>query len=124
MDTLKEQETLLEALDLSVRTYRCLRRGGIDTLEELLYMTEWQLRSLKNLGPLTFKEIDDKLKELGLSLRTQNYIKVFDFDEHCNEYWYIIDDHGRPESDDDGNVMRFYDDDAGIDELLEQLNCA
>lgn len=61
----------VEQLNLSVRTLNCLRRGGINTVGDLIGKTERDLLSLRNFGQKSMNEIIDKLKELGLSLGTQ-----------------------------------------------------
>jgi len=58
----------VEQLDLSVRTMNCLRRGGIATVGELISKKPKDLLQLRNFGQKSFSEIEDKLKELGLSL--------------------------------------------------------
>ena len=61
----------VEQLDLSVRTMNCLRRGGILTVGELISKKPKELLQLRNFGQKSFREIEDKLKELGLSLSPQ-----------------------------------------------------
>lgn len=61
----------VEQLDLSVRTMNCLRRGGIATVGELISKKPKDLLQLRNFGQKSFHEIEDKLKELGLSLSPQ-----------------------------------------------------
>ena len=61
----------VEQLDLSVRTMNCLRRGGIATVGELIGKKAKDLLQLRNFGQKSFREIEDKLKELGLSLAPQ-----------------------------------------------------
>ena len=58
----------VEQLDLSVRTMNCLRRGGIATVGELISKKSKDLLRLRNFGQKSFREIEEKLKELGLSL--------------------------------------------------------
>ena len=57
-----------EDLDLSVRSYNCLRRAGINTVEELARHSEEDMMKVRNLGKKSLKEVKDKLDELGLSL--------------------------------------------------------
>lgn len=59
----------LEELDLSVRSYNCLKRNGINTVKELCDLRESELMTLRNLGKKSFMEIVEKLKTLGLHLR-------------------------------------------------------
>ena len=61
----------VEQLDLSVRTMNCLRRGGIATVGELIGKKAKDLLQLRNFGQKSFREIEDKLNELGLSLAPQ-----------------------------------------------------
>ena len=61
----------VEQLDLSVRTMNCLRRGGIATVGELISKKAKDLLQLRNFGQKSFREIEDKLNELGLSLAPQ-----------------------------------------------------
>ena len=60
---------MLEDLDLSVRSYNCLKRASIQTVEELVDKTEEDLMKVRNLGKKSFKEVKDKVEELGLSFR-------------------------------------------------------
>ena len=62
-------ETDLMDLKLTVRTYNCLRRRGIKTVEELCRWTESDVIRIRGLGSLAFDEIKDALKARGLSLR-------------------------------------------------------
>ena len=59
----------IEDLDLSVRSYNCLKRAGINTVQELANQTEEDMMKVRNLGRKSLKEVKDKLAELGLSLR-------------------------------------------------------
>ncbi len=67
MDRLMEMT--VEELDLSVRSYNCLKRAGINTVDELIRKTEDDLMKVRNLGKKSLAEIKEKLEELGLSLR-------------------------------------------------------
>jgi DNA-directed RNA polymerase subunit alpha len=67
MDRLMEMT--VEELDLSVRSYNCLKRAGINTVDELVRKTEEDLMKVRNLGKKSLAEITEKLVELGLSLR-------------------------------------------------------
>ncbi|HEY8436948.1 MAG TPA: DNA-directed RNA polymerase subunit alpha [Haloplasmataceae bacterium] len=62
-------EMNIEELDLSVRSYNCLKRAGINTVQELVNQTEEDLMKVRNLGRKSLKEVKDKLAELNLSLR-------------------------------------------------------
>ncbi len=58
----------VEQLDLSVRTMNCLRRSSINTVGELISKKSKDLLKLRNFGQKSFREIEEKLKEIGLSL--------------------------------------------------------
>ncbi len=60
----------IEELDLSVRSYNCLKRAGINTVEELTQRTEEDMMKVRNLGKKSLEEVQQKLEALGLSLRT------------------------------------------------------
>ena len=64
----KVLEMPIEELDLSVRSYNCLRRAGINTVDELARHSEEDMMKVRNLGKKSLKEVKDKLDELGLSL--------------------------------------------------------
>lgn len=57
----------IEELDLSVRSFNCLKRAGINTLAELTKKSEEEMMRVRNLGRKSLKEVKDKLEELGLS---------------------------------------------------------
>lgn len=59
----------VEELDLSVRSYNCLKRAGINTVEELISRTEEEMMKVRNLGKKSLEEVLNKLAELGLSLK-------------------------------------------------------
>ncbi len=59
----------IEDLDLSVRSYNCLKREGINTVSELVALSETQLMNIRNFGQKSVDEVRDKLISLGLSLR-------------------------------------------------------
>ena len=61
-------EMQIEDLDLSVRSYNCLKRAGINTVQELTLKTEEDMMKVRNLGKKSLKEVKQKLDELGLSL--------------------------------------------------------
>ncbi|WP_405216146.1 DNA-directed RNA polymerase subunit alpha [Agrococcus sp. Ld7] len=64
-----ELATPIEELDLSVRSYNCLKREGINTVSELVALSETQLMNIRNFGQKSVDEVKDKLVELGLSLK-------------------------------------------------------
>lgn len=59
----------IEDLDLSMRSYNCLKRAGINTVSELLQRNEEEMMKVRNLGKKSLEEVVKKLSELGLSLR-------------------------------------------------------
>ncbi|MBR3004215.1 MAG: DNA-directed RNA polymerase subunit alpha, partial [Lachnospiraceae bacterium] len=61
---------VIEDLDLSVRSYNCLKRAGIQTVEELTQKTEEEMMRVRNLGKKSLKEVKDKLENLGKSFRS------------------------------------------------------
>lgn len=61
---------MIEDLDLSVRSYNCLKRAGIQTVEELTQKTEDEMMRVRNLGKKSLKEVKDKIYELGLSFKS------------------------------------------------------
>ena len=66
----KVLEMSIDELELSVRSYNCLKRAGINTVEELTNKTPDDMMKRRNLGRKSLDEVYAKLKELGLSLRT------------------------------------------------------
>lgn len=62
-------DTTIEELELSVRSSNCLKRAGINTVEELVDKTEDDLMKVRNLGKKSLQEIKDKLDELDLDLK-------------------------------------------------------
>ena len=62
-------EATIEDLDLSVRSYNCLKRCGIHTLKDLTSMTRDGMMKVRNLGRKSLKEVESKLKEIGLSFK-------------------------------------------------------
>lgn len=59
----------IEELDLSVRSYNCLKRAGINSVEELIMRSEEDMMKVRNLGKKSLEEVNEKLEELGLKLR-------------------------------------------------------
>lgn len=62
-------EMPIEDLDLSVRSYNCLKRAGINNVEELVQRNEEEMIKVRNLGKKSLEEVKQKLAELGLALR-------------------------------------------------------
>lgn len=69
-ETKKEKvlEMTIEELDLSVRSYNCLKRAGINTVEDLINRSEEDMMKVRNLGRKSLEEVIQKLEALGLSL--------------------------------------------------------
>lgn len=67
----KALEMIVEELDLSVRAYNCLKRAGINTVQDLTERTELDMMKVRNLGNKSLKEVKDKLAELGLGLKNE-----------------------------------------------------
>lgn len=65
----KVLEMTIEELDLSVRSYNCLKRAGINTVQELAQRSMDDMMKVRNLGKKSLEEVERKLKDLGLSLR-------------------------------------------------------
>jgi DNA-directed RNA polymerase subunit alpha len=62
----------IEELDLSVRSYNCLKRAGINTVEELTNRSEDDMMKVRNLGKKSLEEVKHKLAELDLGLRSED----------------------------------------------------
>lgn len=76
----KEREDEKERLDVedlgfSIRPYNCLKRAGINYLDDLANMTEEQFRKIRNLGKSTFEEIVAKMQEFGISFKTEEQLE-------------------------------------------------
>ena len=67
----KTLEMTVEELDLSVRSYNCLKRAGINSVEELTDKTEAEMMKVRNLGKKSLAEIKNKLDDLDLSLKEE-----------------------------------------------------
>lgn len=68
----KVLEMTIEELDLSVRSYNCLKRAGINTVEELTNKSEDDMMKVRNLGKKSMEEVKHKLAELDLGLRLED----------------------------------------------------
>ena len=70
-ETIKEKvlEMTIEELDMSVRSFNCLKRAGIDTVEDLTNKTEEEMIKVRNLGKKSLEEVIQKLHSLGLFLK-------------------------------------------------------
>ena len=65
----KALEMTIEELELSVRSFNCLKRASINTVEELTHKTEEDMMKVRNLGKKSLDEVKNKLEELGLGLK-------------------------------------------------------
>ena len=65
----KALEMTIEELELSVRSFNCLKRAAINTVEELTHKSEEDMMKVRNLGKKSLDEVKHKLEELGLGLR-------------------------------------------------------
>ena len=72
-ETIKEKvlEMTIEELDMSVRSFNCLKRNGIDTVEDLTNKTEEEMIKVRNLGKKSLEEVIQKLHSLGLDLKKE-----------------------------------------------------
>ena len=72
-ETIKEKvlEMTIEELDMSVRSFNCLKRAGIDTVEDLINRTEEDMIKVRNLGKKSLEEVIQKLHSLGLDLKRE-----------------------------------------------------
>ena len=64
-------EMTIEDLDLSVRSYNCLKRANINTVANLTAKTEEEMMKVRNLGRKSLEEVKKKLQELGLALHKE-----------------------------------------------------
>ncbi len=62
-------ERTIEELDLSVRSYNCLKRAGINTVYDLTEKSEPEMMKVRNLGRKSLEEVKVKLADLGLGLK-------------------------------------------------------
>lgn len=62
-------DTPIEELDLSVRSYNCLKRQGVNTIGSLTECSETDLLNIRNFGAKSIEEVKDKLQQMGLSLK-------------------------------------------------------
>ena len=72
-ETIKEKvlEMTIEELDMSVRSFNCLKRAGINTVEDLICKTEEDMIKVRNLGKKSLEEVIQKLHSLGLDLKRE-----------------------------------------------------
>ena len=70
-DNEKILEMTIEELDLSVRSFNCLKRAGINTVNDLIEKSEEEMMKVRNLGKKSFDEVKEKLKSLGYDLSSE-----------------------------------------------------
>ncbi len=68
----KVLEMTIEELDLSVRSFNCLKRAGINTVEDLINKTEMEMMKVRNLGRKSLEEVQAKLQSLGFNLQSDD----------------------------------------------------
>ncbi len=61
----------IEELDLSVRSFNCLKRAGINTVEDLISKSEDDMMKVRNLGRKSLDEVKEKLQSLGFDLSSE-----------------------------------------------------
>ena len=64
-------EMTIEDLDLSVRSFNCLKRAGINTVDDLINKSEEEMMKVRNLGKKSFDEVKEKLQSLGFDLSSE-----------------------------------------------------
>ena len=62
----------IEELDLSVRSFNCLKRAGINTVEDLINKTQEEMMKVRNLGHKSLEEVINKLDAMGLTLANED----------------------------------------------------
>ena len=75
-------ETTIDELDLSVRSYNCCKRAGINTLGDLCWKTYTEMTKVRNLGKKSLQEIESKMHEHGLRFKPEDR-KQIDFCPEC-----------------------------------------
>lgn len=87
----KKYETRIEELDLSVRSFNCLKRAGLNTLGDLTQKTEEEMMRVRNLGRKSLKEVSMKLHERGLSFKHQydgdGGVDIFDDTDDADDFY-------------------------------------
>ena len=64
-------EMTIEELDLSVRSFNCLKRAGINTVNDLIGKSAEEMMKVRNLGKKSFDEVKEKLQSLGYDLSSE-----------------------------------------------------
>ncbi|WP_295884115.1 DNA-directed RNA polymerase subunit alpha [uncultured Anaerococcus sp.] len=70
-NTDQQLEKTIEEMDLSLRSFNCLKRAGFDTVSDIVEKSEPELKSIKNFGKKSLEEVKDKVHEMGLSLKDE-----------------------------------------------------
>ena len=70
-DINEDLERTIEELDLSLRSFNCLKRAGFNTVAEIIAVPESELKTIKNFGKKSLTEVIDKIHELGFSLKDE-----------------------------------------------------
>ena len=70
-DVNEDLEKTIEELDLSLRSFNCLKRAGFNTVEDIIAVPESELKTIKNFGKKSLTEVIDKIHELGFSLKDE-----------------------------------------------------
>ena len=65
LNIVKKHNLTLEEMDLSVRSFNCLKRAGISTIDDIIAMNEDELKTVRNLGKRSYDEIMGKLRDMG-----------------------------------------------------------
>ena len=68
----KALETSIDDMEFSVRAYNCLKRSGINTMQDLVNRKESDMMKIRNLGKKSLKEVLDKVKQMGLSFKNDD----------------------------------------------------
>ena len=68
----KVLEMTIEELDLSVRSFNCLKRAGINTVNDLIDKSAEEMMKVRNLGKKSFEEVKSKLHSLGYELSSED----------------------------------------------------
>ncbi|MBQ7566496.1 MAG: DNA-directed RNA polymerase subunit alpha, partial [Oscillospiraceae bacterium] len=68
----KVLELTIEELDLSVRSFNCLKRANINTVADLIARTEEDMMKVRNMGRKSLEEVQNKLSMMGLSLASED----------------------------------------------------
>ena len=70
-NTNEDLERTIEELDLSLRSFNCLKRAGFNTVADIIAVPESELKTIKNFGKKSLTEVIDKIHELGFSLKDE-----------------------------------------------------